>query len=153
MKVRRDKRDILFSQLVRERAEWCCQVCGRPFPEGQRQGLHCSHHFSRRKRSIRWNPDNASAHCFACHQTLGENPVLFHDWIKGHLGDEKFAALRVQAERLVRLKKHDLTDIHANLKASWQDMQARRKAGEAGRLEFDDPMPDTVWATTTVRAA
>lgn len=85
--------------------------------------------------------------------TLGENPVIHHDWIKGHLGDEKFAVLRIQAERIIRLKKHDKADIYENLKASWQDMQARRKAGEAGRLEFDDPMPDGVWATTGARAA
>ena len=153
MKTRRDKLDTLFSLLVRERAEWMCEVCGRYFPEDARQGLHCSHHFSRRKRSIRLSPLNASAHCFSCHQTLGENPVLFHDWIKGHLGDEKFAALRIQAERLVRLKKHDRADIYSNLKASWEDMQARRKSGEMGRIEFEDPMPDDVWASTKARAA
>ena len=85
--------------------------------------------------------------------TLGENPVIHHDWIRGHLGDEKFAALRVQAERVVRLKKHDKADIYENLKASWADMQARRKAGEVGRIEFEDPMPDSVWGTTGARAA
>ncbi len=146
MKSRHDKLDILFGRLVRERANWQCEACGTYFPEDKRQGLHCSHHFSRRKRSVRWHPNNASAACFTCHQTLGENPVIFHDWIKGHLGDEKFAALRVQAQKIVTLKKHDKADIHANLKASWEDMQARRKAGEVGRLEFEDPMPDEVWA-------
>ncbi len=142
MKTRRDKLDIIFSQLVRERAEWACEACGRYFPEGDRQGLHASHSFSRRKKNIRWSPLNCSAHCFSCHKTLGENPVLFHDWIRGHLGDEKFAALRVQAERIVHLKKHDKADIYANLKASWADMQARRAAGETGRLEFENPYPD-----------
>lgn len=132
MNIRRSKLDILFSNLVRRRANWACQVCGRYFPEGQRQGLHCSHHFSRRKKSIRFSPINASAACFSCHQTLGENPVLFHDWIKGHLGDEKFAALKVQAERIVRLKKHDLAEIHENLKAAWASEE----------LEFSDPMPE-----------
>ena len=134
MKVKRDKLDILFSNLVRRRAGWACQVCGRYFPEGERQGLHASHHFSRRKRSVRWSPENCSAACFACHQTLGENPVLFHDWIKGHLGDEKFAALRIQAEKIVRLKKQHLTEIHENLKASW----------EAETLEFEDPLPEGI---------
>ncbi len=144
MKTRRDKLDILFSKLVRERASWECEACGRYFPEDDRQGLHCSHHFSRRKRSIRFSPLNASAHCFTCHQTLGENPVIFHDWIRGHLGDEKFASLRVQAERLVRLKKHDKAELYENLKASWADMQARRQSGETGRIEFEDPMPEGV---------
>ncbi len=144
MKTRRDKLDDCFSLLVRGRVNFTCEVCSRYFPEGQRQSLHCSHHFSRRKRSIRWNPDNASAACFSCHQKLGENPVLFHDWIKGHLGDEKFAALRVQAERIVHLKKHDKADIYENLKASWEDMQARREAGETGRIDFEDPMPEDV---------
>ena len=132
MKTRRDKTDVLFSNLIRRRAKWTCQVCGRYFPEGARQGLHCSHHFSRRKKSVRFSPINASAACFHCHQTLGENPVLFHEWIAGHLGPEKFAALKIQAERVIRLKKHDLVEIHANLKAAW----------DSEELEFEDPMPE-----------
>ncbi len=132
MNIRRDKRDMLFSNLIRRRARWTCQVCGRYHPEDKRQSLHCSHHFSRRKKSIRWHPNNASAACFSCHQLLGENPVLFHDWIRGHLGDKKFTALKVQAERIVRLKKPDLAEIHENLKAAWASEE----------LEFEDPLPE-----------
>lgn len=142
MKIRRDKRDALFSLLVRERAEWHCEACHRYFPEGDRRGLECSHFFSRRKRSVRWSPDNAAAHCFSCHQNLGENPIVFKKWIADYLGEKRLANLESRAQTIIRLKKHDLADIHANLKASFEDMAGRRKKGEWGRLEFIDPMPD-----------
>ncbi len=87
MKVRRDPLDDLFSKLVRERANWCCEKCGKYHPEGTRRSLHCSHFFSRRKRSTRWDPRNAAAHCFKCHQELGENPIEFTKWIKAYLGE------------------------------------------------------------------
>lgn len=156
MKIRRDKRDILFSILVRERANWTCQVCGKFFPEGVRRGLECSHHFSRRKRSVRWDPSNASAHCMSCHQKLGENPVEFRDWISeelyrryrlsgGHLKmNSPLDDLSRRANQVVHLKKHHLEELYANLKASHAHMLAQRAAGESGWLEFEDPIPEGV---------
>ncbi len=134
--------DSLFSKLVRERANWTCERCGTYYPEGSRQGLDCSHFYTRSRRFVRWNPWNAAAHCVGCHSELGGNPVEFARWINDHLGWEKAGKLEVIANRPVRLKQHRLRDIKANLKASWEDMQARRKAGETGRIEFENPMPE-----------
>ncbi len=146
MKVRRDKSDILYSLLVRERAGWACERCNARFSEHQRGGLECSHFYTRSRRSVRVHPLNSAAHCTGCHTWLGGNPLEFGKWIEAHLGTKKTLHLQTLSRQLVNLKKHDKADIHANLKASWEDMQARRKAGEAGRLEFEDPMPDDVWA-------
>ncbi len=142
MNIRRDKRDKLFSDLVRERAEWRCERCGKYFPEGHRQGLECSHLFTRARKSGRWHPVAAVAHCTGCHSYLGGNPLEFAAWIESRLSPKDYLLLTTLAGKIVRLKKHDLADIHANLKASWQNMQARREAGETGRIEFDDPYPD-----------
>ena len=52
--------------------------------------------------------------------------------------------LQQKAEQVTPLKKHHKVEIYENLKASWEDMQARRESGETGRLEFSDPMPEGV---------
>ena len=41
--MKRDKRDAIFSLLIRERSSWCCERCGEFVVEGERQRLHCSH--------------------------------------------------------------------------------------------------------------
>ena len=38
--------DALFSKLVRELADYRCEVCGRSYRH-EPGGLHCSHHLSR----------------------------------------------------------------------------------------------------------
>lgn len=145
MNIKRDKRDKLFSNLVRERAGWSCERCLKYFPEDHRNGLECSHFFTRSRKSIRWFPDNAAAHCTGCHTTLGGNPWEFADWIRDYLGPQRSSILRARNSQLVHLKKHHLVEIHLNLKASWEHMQEQRAAGETGRLEFDDPMPEHLW--------
>jgi len=55
MKIKIDKRDKIFSLLVRERAGHVCERCG----VGRQAKLECSHIFSRTHRATRWHPDNA----------------------------------------------------------------------------------------------
>lgn len=137
MKVKLDKRDKLFSKLVRERANWTCEACNEYFPEGERQRLHCSHIFSRRKRSVRFDPDNAAAHCFSCHQRLGENPVEFARWAECYLGVARLEALRNRSLKLIKRSKPELEDLYQDMKAAYEHMLSRRRAGETGRLEFE----------------
>ena len=137
MKTRRNKLDIAFSQLIRERAGWTCESCGKYHPEGARRSLHCSHFFSRRNRSTRWDSQNAAAHCFACHQYLGENPLLFTDWVKAHLGQTGYELLRLRAGKPRKFSKPELEDMHQEMKAQLAHMEALRSSGEAGRIEFD----------------
>ena len=136
MKVRRDRLDIIFSKLVRERADWHCENCGKYFPEGTRQGLHCSHLWSRRNRSIRWEPKAAVAHCFSCHQLLGENPVLFRDWIMAHLGPREFARLQIQANTPRKWTRGEKEDLYQDMKATYERMLSERRAGVTGPLEW-----------------
>ena len=142
MNIKRTQPDIIFSNLVRERAEWTCERCHTYFPEGNRGGLECSHFYTRSRKSVRWAPNNAAAQCTGCHSHLGGNPMEFADWIREHLGPEKSAALIVQNRQSLQLKRYDKREILANLKASWEHMQSQRRAGEAGRLEFESPYPE-----------
>ena len=141
MKTRRDKRDALFSELVRERASWLCEKCGaKPAP----RMLHCSHFFGRCYRSTRWHPDNAAAHCFGCHQWFTDNPIEFSYWIRFHFGKRGGHLGHVgRIQRLSRVvaafKKHDLAEIEADLKVELQLMRGARAKGVVGRIEFAAP--------------
>lgn len=122
MKVRIDKKDTVFSKLIRLRARFNCEKCGRYFPQGH--GLQCSHFFSRRHQSTRYDPDNAAAHCFACHQRLGANPIEFTAWIKGYLGDVRYEALQLRHRQIVKRTKADAEALYQHLKNELASLEA-----------------------------
>lgn len=65
-KIKIDKADRAFSLYIRERADWKCERCGN-----ESESLQCSHYFSRGKESTRFDPNNANALCYGCHQYFG----------------------------------------------------------------------------------
>ena len=138
--IRRDKLDAIFSTLVRERAGFHCEACGKYFPEGQRQGLHCSHFFGRRHKSVRWAPLNAFSHCYACHQRFGESPYAFTRWVEARIGPREMELLTERAHGVVKLTKADKEDIYTHMKAQLEIMKAKRAQGWMGRIEFEDPL-------------
>lgn len=135
-----DKKDRLFSLLVRERANWKCECCGKQYERGA-QGLHCSHFVSRRYRGLRWHPQNAAAHCFGCHQRLGGNPLDFAEWIKNHVGEKTYDWLLRRKNEICKLRAADLLKIQRALSWSLTVMQRKRDQGDEHRIEFDSPYP------------
>ncbi len=107
MKIKIDRLDVLFSRFVRLRAGGICEYCGEP------KRLECSHFHGRRKRSVRWDPDNACGVCFTCHQYLGSNPYAHTEFFKKRLGSERFEALNIRAEIP---QKIDRDKVEASLK-------------------------------------
>lgn len=134
-KIKVTKIDAIFSKCVRERANWRCERCMTYYPPGQRQGLHCSHFFSRRHYSIRWHPINAAAHCFSCHQYLGGNPIEFTEWIKAHL-NSRYDELTELRCKVVRFRGPDKEEMFTHFKSEFDRMQKLRDKGETGRIEF-----------------
>ena len=100
MKIRIDKLDVLFSKFIRLRAGGKCEYCGL-----YNKRLECSHFHGRRKRSVRYDLENAVALCFSCHQYLGSNPYQHTEFFKKQLGDERFQQLNIRAEITVKLDK------------------------------------------------
>lgn len=133
MKSKRDKRDDVFSKLIRTRDGFTCQSCWKVYPENS-QGLHCSHFWGRRHQSVRWHPDNACAHCFSCHQKLGENPIQFQAWIRSYLGDERYSELCFKAKQIVKRTKVEKEELYQHLKAELARLQELRAQGETGVL-------------------
>ena len=122
MKLKIDKRDTIFSKLIRTRDKWTCQRCGRKYEQGS-QGLHCSHFFSRRHRGTRWDQINACAHCMGCHSYLTGNPIEFAEWIKDRLGENNYNQLRMKAMKVTKFTKADLEWIYQDLKAQLKELE------------------------------
>lgn len=102
MRIRLDPLDILFSRFIRLRANGVCEKCGNPVGFAK---LQTSHFHGRRKKSVRWNEDNACALCFSCHQYFTENPLDHVEWFRERLGEGKFTLLYIQAQKRNKVDK------------------------------------------------
>ena len=133
------KIDRQFSILVRERTAWTCERCSKVFPEGYRQGLHCSHLVvGRRARATRWHSWNAAAHCHGCHAFLAANPFVFTDWCVEHLGVEKVDLLRRLGNSILRLRKLNVEEAYKHFQNEHDRMLRMRIDGVGGRIPFED---------------
>ena len=138
MALKRDKWDVVFSQLVRERTGWECDYCGRNF-QHEPAKLHCSHFKSRRHKATRYHPFNAFAHCIGCHRRLEEDPYEFTshaEIVYGEMTIERVARL---AAIPVRLKSWQMDELYQHMKSELRRLQALRMDGVIGRIEFTLP--------------
>lgn len=71
--------DKLFSFYIRTRDNWTCQRCGKQYTPPT-NALHCSHFQGRRKENTRFNPLNADALCYGCHQYFTSQPAEHYLW-------------------------------------------------------------------------
>jgi hypothetical protein len=140
LKIKRDKKDKVFSDLVRGRADFRCELCETYYPEDDRRGLECAHIVGRAKaRGLRWHPINAISLCTGHHMNFTGNPLEFSDWVEARYGRETTDKLRIMAQETYKFSKPELEDIYQNLKASWQQMEVQRQDGAQGRIEFESP--------------
>jgi hypothetical protein len=96
VKIRISALDAKFSRYIRWiRDKGTCQRCGKQYTPPT-TALQCSHFNGRRKKSVRFDPENVAAMCHGCHAHLTANPwdhVLF--WQK-RLG-KAFVPLQIRA--------------------------------------------------------
>ena len=111
MRIKVDRLDKLFSELIRRRAFPNCEYCGKKV--NRWEDLQCSHFIGRRKRSTRYDSDNASGVCFSCHMYLGEHPYEHTEFFKKRLGSEKLDCLIIKGNQIVKI---DREKIEAELK-------------------------------------
>ena len=134
--IKRTPLDIVFSNLIRERADWCCESCGKEFPDRKGSGLHASHYWGRRGASTRWFGDNVFAHCFGCHQKLGSKPHEFRSWVFKQLGPNRYDELTLRANKPRKYTKSDKKEMLAHYKSQLAYLKRRRDKGAVGYLEF-----------------
>lgn len=94
MKISISSLDKLFSRYVRLRAKGICEICRKP---REYNSLQCCHFHGRRKKSVRFDPDNALAADFGCHRWLDENPIEKTEFWKKRLGEAAYKKLNLRA--------------------------------------------------------
>lgn len=136
MSVKIKPADTFFSRCVREAANWTCERCNTQYEKGS-QGLHCSHIYSRRHRTIRWCALNVQALCYSCHQWFGGNPADSGLWIWEYLGTGAMEILIEKKNTKVKVSKLEEKDIAAHYRKQLKALESQRGSGKEGRLEFE----------------
>jgi len=139
--IKRTIADKWFSDCIRERANWTCEICHTYYPEGHRQGLHCSHFYSRGNWSIRFCVDNAFAHCFSCHNKFGGDPDFdTNDYYNSIFGEGMREILRQKKHDtgLGKLARKSVKPISKHYKKEYENMREKRMGGNIDRIEFVD---------------
>ncbi|SEH06500.1 hypothetical protein [Candidatus Venteria ishoeyi] len=121
--------DTWFSKCIRQASKWTCERCGSVHEPGS-MGLHCSHVFSRRHRTIRWCKENAQALCFSCHQWYGGNPVDSGAWVENEIGEGVIMVLREKMNLRIRVSKLEEKEIARHYKQQYENLLA-------GATDFD----------------
>ena len=104
--MKRSTADIWFSKCIRARDKYTCQRCFRVYPPDS-TALHCSHHFSRRHRTVRFDCLNAISLCFSCHQWFGGNPYEAAIWLEDEVGIEILEIIREKKDMKIKVPKSE----------------------------------------------
>ncbi len=124
MKLR--KSDTMLSLLIRERDGWRCKACGDKSKnyEHNRQGLHCSHYYSRGRENTRFDFDNCISLCTYHHNLWGhgEDRAEYKEYMIKRLGQEGFDRLMLKAS--LYCKRDDFT-VELVLKAKMQELNGK----------------------------
>ena len=136
MSIKRDALDGLFSDAVREAADWTCQRCGKQFPDRKGKDVHCSHFISRKFNSTRWYPDNAVCLCATCHALVTDDPHEHAELMLKVLGPVRLGWLKERKQQIVRYRADDKKAMRAHFRMQLEDMQDAREAGITGPLEL-----------------
>lgn len=101
MKIRTDKADTAFSQVIRLRDKMCLR-CKSPVKlndKGMPVSHTNSHYFGRGKENTRFDLENCDTLCMGCHQYWGsDNREDYREFKIRQLGEEGFKKLRIRAE-------------------------------------------------------
>ena len=71
MTTTKERLDQIWQDVIKNRANWCCEKCNKNFVVGD-QGLHAHHIFGKESdgKSIRWEIGNGVALCLICHSDI-----------------------------------------------------------------------------------
>ena len=135
MAIRRNKLDIVFSNLIRERANWYCEVCCTNFRYGGGM-LDCAHIMGRRSVATRWHPLNAVSMCRSDHLFFTEHPFDFADWCRGHFGGDVVSELQRVANTPVKWTKKDREEIYQHYKRELKRLEEKRANGYMLKIDI-----------------
>ena len=133
--MKRTLLDKLVSDCVRASVGFVCERCEKYFPEGNaRKGLHNSHFYGRGGKSVRYFPDNCDSLCYGCHKFMERSRDEYTAFKKKKLGETRYEALVLRANKPRKYIKSDLKDMRAHYRAQLKYIERQRMAGEQGCL-------------------
>lgn len=100
-KIKIDVADKAFSLYIRTRDKWTCQRCGK-YHEPPTMALHCSHFQGRGKEGTRFEPLNADALCYGCHNYFGSQPAEHYQWQVQRKGQETVDRIILQSNTYLK---------------------------------------------------
>lgn len=128
--------DRWFSIAVRERADWMCERCGRKHTPPT-TALHCAHWHSRGSWSVRFDPSNAAALCYGCHQYTSVNRETEHRPLMLRLvGDMELDRLAYDKNRPANGIKRRVKEIGEHYRREVDRLRTMRAEGVGGRIEI-----------------
>lgn len=136
MSLKINPADSAFSKCVRAANNYTCYKCENVYDKSS-SGLHCSHNFSRRHRTIRWCKENALPLCYGCHQWFGGNPADSGKWLVEQLGDGAIDILREKMNSKIKVPKSEEKEIAAHYRAQLNLIEQKRADGETGYIDFE----------------
>lgn len=128
--------DKAFSKCIRAANNYVCYKCGAIHNKSS-TGLHCSHNFGRRHKTIRWCKENALPLCFSCHKWFGENPADSGAWLESQIGEGVVQILREKRDSGVKVTKLEEKDIAKHYREQLKLIEQKRDSGEAGYIDFE----------------
>lgn len=102
--------DKYFSLWIRNRDNWTCQRCFTAYTPPT-NALHCSHFKGRGKQGTRFEPLNADALCYGCHQYFTSQPDEHYAWQLERKGQDTIDKL-ILAANSYHKKQYDLEKIY-----------------------------------------
>jgi hypothetical protein len=106
--------DAAFSEYIR--SLWPhCVTCGST------QNLTCSHLFSRRHLSTRWDEMNATVQCAPCNNRHNYDPHALTSWFLDWRGKKAYDELHERYCEITHLKSHDLEKIRDKFLAALEE--------------------------------
>lgn len=136
MGIKINPADQAFSKCVRASVNYKCQRCGNQYDKSS-SGLHCSHNFSRRHRTIRWCKENALSMCYGCHQWFGGNPADSGRWLEQFIGEGALDILREKMNSKVKVTKLEEKEIAKHYRKELKKIQEKRDSGFDGDIDFE----------------
>ena len=133
MPVKRNKLDIVHSDIIRERVNYNCERCHNNFRNG---GLDCSHVVPRRHVATKWHPLCSVAHCRSCHRILTDSPIKHTRWSEEYFGVALVDEMTLVANTPVKWTKAMREDIYRHMRLELKQMEIIRAAGVTKEIPY-----------------